>query len=264
MAKCLKILHGCLWGTGNDKDNGHTGSVCVPEIPEKDIESPKEEESTTPTNGSASPVTIILGTAHLINTPGKCSPDNKFREYAHSRRLVKEIYDRLVNLGYTCVIDYLNDDMPGLSTSQELRARVSIVNDICKEKGSSNCIYVSVHINAATGGCEWKNATGWSIYTSPGTTKSDALATCIYEAAQEILYPLGKKIRTDFSDGDADYEENFYVLKHTSCPAVLTENFFQDCRSDVAWLESEEGFNAIVEIHVRGIIKYLASLSKIS
>lgn len=202
--------------------------------------------------------TIILGTAHLSSTPGKCSPDKKFREYAYTRRLVKEIYNRLVNRGYACVIDWIDDDMPGLNSSQELCKRVSIVNNICKEKGPSNCMYISVHVNAAGNGGQWKNATGWSVYTSTGTTKSDAIATCLYEAAQEILGPLGKKIRTDFRDGDADYEEDFYVLKRTNCPAVLTENFFQDSRSDVEWLESEEGFNAVVEIHVRGIIKYLS------
>ena len=35
-----------------------------------------------------------------------------------------------------------------------------------------------------------------------------------------------KKIRKDNSDGDPDKEYNFYILKHTQCPAVLTENFF--------------------------------------
>ena len=28
------------------------------------------------------------------------------------------------------------------------------------------------------------------------------------------------------TDGDSDYEANFYVLKNTKCPAVLTENLF--------------------------------------
>ena len=36
----------------------------------------------------------------------------------------------------------------------------------------------------------------------------------------------GKKLRTDYADNDPDKESNFYVLKHTNCPAVLTENFF--------------------------------------
>ena len=35
---------------------------------------------------------IILGTAHLKSTPGKCSPDKKFFEYLYSRKIVKKIY----------------------------------------------------------------------------------------------------------------------------------------------------------------------------
>jgi len=31
---------------------------------------------------------IILGTAHLASTPGKCSPDKKFKEYKYSREIV--------------------------------------------------------------------------------------------------------------------------------------------------------------------------------
>ena len=278
MANLLDPLRMYLWGTENNDDCGCTGSLYVPEALEEEVEVTEEEEEALESVeeyleeeeeepiilapiGAPSSTTVILGTAHLCSTPGKCSPDKKFREYAYSRRLVKEIYARLVNSGYKCVIDWINDDMSGLNSSQELCKRASIVNNICAERGTSNCIYVSVHVNAAGGDGQWKNATGWAIYTSPGVTKSDTIATCLYEAAQEILCPLGKKIRTDFRDGDADFEENFYVLKHTNCPAVLTENFFQDCQSDVAWLESEEGFNAIVDIHVRGIIKYLSKIS---
>ena len=63
------------------------------------------------------------------------------------------------------------------------------------------------------------------------------------------------------SDGDPDYEENFYVLKKTSCPAVLTENFFQDNKDDVEWLSSEEGKETVVEYHLRGILRYLNLLN---
>lgn len=31
---------------------------------------------------------IILGTAHLKSTPGKCSPDKSLYEYKYSRELV--------------------------------------------------------------------------------------------------------------------------------------------------------------------------------
>lgn len=40
-------------------------------------------------------------------------------------------------------------------------------------------------------------------------------------------------------------------------PAVLTENFFQDNKLDVEYLESEQGKKDIVDIHINGIKKYI-------
>ena len=202
---------------------------------------------------------IVLGTAHLSSTPGKRSPDGSFREYRYSREICLRVQKALQDKGIKCFIDYVEDDMPGTNSSQELTKRVSIVNKVCDERGSSNVVYVSIHVNAAASS-GWHNATGWCIYTSPGITKSDKIADYVFSAAKDILTPLGKKIRTDWSDGDADQEANFFVLRKTLCPAILTENFFQDCKSDVEWLQSEEGRRVITEIHVKGIERYLQSL----
>ena len=90
-----------------------------------------------------------------------------------------------------------------------------------------------------------------------GQTASDKLAECLCEAA--IKNFPGKRIRTDFSDGDSDWEENFYILRHTMCPAVLTENFFMD-GLDLEFLQSKAGKQAIVDTHVEGIIEYIESL----
>jgi N-acetylmuramoyl-L-alanine amidase len=64
-------------------------------------------------------------------------------------------------------------------------------------------------------------------------------------------------MRTDFSDGDSDKEANLYVLKNTSCPAVLTENLFMDNKKDVEFLLSDKGFHSIVRLHVEGILNYI-------
>lgn len=101
----------------------------------------------------------------------------------------------------------------------------------------------------------WHNATGWCAYTFPGHTESDKLATCLYKAAQRHL--PGHRLRTDYSDGDPDFEKPFYILKHTYCAAVLTENGFMDSEVSLAFLESEEGKKAIVALHVEGIINYI-------
>ncbi len=88
--------------------------------------------------------------------------------------------------------------------------------------------------------------------TSRGLTSADKLADCQYDAAKETL--TGKKIRTDYQGVDPDIEAGFYILKHTRCAAVLTENFFQNNKQDVDFLLSNEGMESIVQLHVNGIV----------
>ena len=197
-------------------------------------------------------ITIIIGTAHQKSILGKCSPDGKFREYKYSREVAKAVYDILQSMGYRTIIDIEDDDL-GLSQSRELSLRCNIVNELVKQY--KNCIYVSIHVNAAASDGKWHNGTGWEVYTSVGKTKSDELATCLYNAAR--YNAENKKMRTDYSDGDPDKEAHLYVLKNTNCPAVLTENFFQDNKKDVDYLTSDEGFHAIVRLHVEGILNYI-------
>ena len=200
---------------------------------------------------------VILGTAHLESTPGKCSPDGKFREYKYSREIVEDIKTKLESYGYLVLVDVPQDDLKGYNQNRELSYRVQKVNDWCKTYGVKNCIYVSIHVNAAGGDGKWHTATGWEAYTTKGVTKADKLAECLYSAAKQNL--TGQKIRTDKSDGDSDQEANFYVIRKTNCPAVLTENFFQDNKKDVEYLLSEQGKHEIVRTHIEGILNYFKS-----
>jgi N-acetylmuramoyl-L-alanine amidase len=54
------------------------------------------------------------------------------------------------------------------------------------------------------------SARGFSAYTSKGNTKSDPIAELIIN--DFIHYFPDIKVRTDKSDGDKDWEENFTVL----------------------------------------------------
>lgn len=200
---------------------------------------------------------VILGTAHLESTPGKCSPDGKFREYKYSREIVEDLKTKLESYGYFVLVDVPQDDLKGYNQNRELSYRVQKVNDWCKTYGVKNCIYVSIHVNAAGGDGKWHTATGWEAYTTKGVTKSDKLAECLYSAAKQNL--TEQKIRTDKSDGDSDQEANFYVIRKTNCPAVLTENFFQDNKKDVEYLLSEQGKHEIVRTHIEGILNYFKS-----
>ena len=196
---------------------------------------------------------IILDNGHGVNTPGKRSPDGRLREYAWAREITKRIKQKLDLLGIeSCIL------VPEL-TDVSLQERVNRANKIHKEQKNKNVILLSVHCNASGNG-EWKEARGWSAWTTKGTTKSDSFANCLYKAAHEILDIKRIKIREDRSDGDPDWESNFYIIYKSSMPAVLTENFFQDNKEDVKYLLSEEGKQDCVDIHVKGIQKYLLSI----
>jgi N-acetylmuramoyl-L-alanine amidase len=198
---------------------------------------------------------VILGTPHGVNVAGKRSPDGRLREYRYGREIVAALKGDLEALGYVVHVDIEADRVPD-SQSQELTLRCGMVNTICQQYGAKNCIYVSVHVNASGMG-DWMQARGWCVFTSVGRTKADTLATCIWNEADRVLPKAHKyAVRADMSDGDPDYEKNYYVLAHTACPAVLTENLFMDNREDMEYLLSEEGRRAIVELHREGIVRY--------
>ena len=192
---------------------------------------------------------ILIDNGHGHNTPGKRSPDGKFIEATYNREIAKRIVAELQNKGYDA--ELLVPEEEDIS----LNERVRRANEHCQIHGKSNVILISIHVNAAGDGTQWMNAAGWSCYTCKGQTQSDTLANCLYQAATKN-FP-GKRIRTDYSDNDPDWEENFYILRHSLCPAVLTENFFMDSHSDLEYLQSLAGKQAVVDIHVKGIVEYL-------
>lgn len=196
---------------------------------------------------------ILIDNGHGYDTPGKCSPDKKLREYAYAREIAKRIVTELKQQNYNAELLVTEEN------DISLKERVTRTNNICKKHGASNVIFISIHCNASGNG-DWMKAQGWSAFTSKGNTKSDKIASILYEYAEK--YFKNRKIRTDYSDKDSDWEENFYVLKNTNCPAVLTENFFMDNKDDVNYLLSKEGKDAIVKTHVDALIKYIKTINK--
>ena len=137
-----------------------------------------------------------------------------------------------------------------------LAERVRRINAACFLLGKQNVILVSIHVNAAGNASKWLNTTGWSVYTCKGQTASDKLAECLCQAAMKN-FP-GRRIRTDMSDDDMDWEEGFYIQIKSLYVAVLTENFFMDSRSDLEYLQSRAGKQAVVDTHVEGIVEWLS------
>lgn len=189
---------------------------------------------------------ILIDNGHGSNTKGKRSPDGRLMEYAYTREIAELVVSELLK--------------KGIDVERIVREEVDVpLQERCRRVNqykASEAILVSIHCNAAGSGADWMSSRGWEAWTSVGQTKADNLATCLYKAADEA----GLKTRKDMTDGDPDKEEGFYILKHTVCPAVLTENLFQDNKEDVAFLLSEDGKQAIVNLHVNGIINFIKTL----
>lgn len=211
---------------------------------------------------------ILIDNGHGADTKGKRSPDGRLLEYKYVREIAERVEKELRAKGYDAqrIVPETND--------VSLAERARRVNEICGKVGTANVILISIHVNAAGNG-GWRSAGGWCAFTSVGNTKADTLATSLYNSANMALAGYIERfaslkatgaydnkqrpIRMDMSDGDPDWEEGFYILRKTKCPAVLTENLFQDNHTDVDFLLSEVGKAAIVKLHVEGIISYLKS-----
>lgn len=241
----------------DDVNNNKTGvEITDAEIvdnEEKDIETETEEPIIT----RNTKYHILVDNGHGNNTPGKRSPYSAcgvfpqldYYEYKWAREMAAMIVDELVKLGYNA------ERIVTEETDITLGERVRRVNKVCDKYGKNNVILISIHSNAAGSGANWTTARGWSAYTTRGNTKSDMLCEYIYEEAAKNF--KGMKIRTDKTDGDSDMESDFYIIKNTKCPAVLSENFFHDNAEDVKFLLSQEGKEKIMRTHVDGIINYI-------
>ena len=185
----------------------------------------------------------------VYQTSGKRSPvwpdGTQLFEGEFNRAIVNRLMKMCAEAGIECVnlVD-TQEDVP-------LSERTNKANDIYRKRADKGgkSIYVSIHAN----GFDKESANGWSCYTSIGETKSDKIATILYEKAETEF--AGEYIRKDtYSDGDVDKEANFWVLAKTVMPAILSENFFMtnydNCHK---YLLSEEGRDRIAKIHFQMI-----------
>lgn len=201
---------------------------------------------------NANELVVLLDNGHAKSTPGKRSPrfenGTQFFEYEFSRDIVNRIAQKLYdsNIKYRIVTPEVDYDVP-------LSTRANRVNRYCQKFGKNNCLLISVHANAAGNGSNWMSARGWSVYTTKGKSKSDEYADIFYKHAKLLLPTYNMTLRQDLSDGDYDWEENYTILYKSWCPAVLTENLFQDNKIDCSFLMTEQGRDVITQIHVNAI-----------
>lgn len=183
----------------------------------------------------------ILDAAHGRNVLGKCSPDERHKEYLWSREIIELIKERLNRKGMIYAETNVTQDEIGLD--KRVRNAESFT--------WPNKLLISIHNNAQNSTSKWGTATGVEVFTWPGQSESDVIAEKFLELVIERFSNF--KIRKDESDGDGDKEAPFTVLSGDYW-AILIEWLFQDNKLDLILIEDRDVKNKLADLIVDLII----------
>lgn len=190
---------------------------------------------------------ILIDNGHGKETPGKCSPDGRLKEYAYTREIADRVVAGLQDKGVDTMRIVPEEEDVSLSE------RVNRVNAFGKE-----AILISIHCNAMGNDSEWMPAHGWSVFVGNNASMNSKLL-----ARQFAQAALNKKVKVRRpSPQNLYWTANLYICQKTNCPAVLVENFFQDNKDNVEFLLSEEGRLCVTNILLEGIMNYLKEFKK--
>lgn len=173
-------------------------------------------------------------------TKGKRSPEwedgTQYLEGVGNRDIVKRAAKLLNKKGVKVCYTVIPEDHTDLG----LLKRVKIADKHYIDSNRTT-FGISIHSN----GYSKESAKGSEVFTSPGETKSDKIATIWMEEFGK-QFPDIKK-RTDFEDGDIDKEAKFTIIHETKAPFILIEPMFHTNRKECEILMSCVGRQKIAQ-----------------
>lgn len=192
---------------------------------------------------------VLIDNGHGEETPGKCSPDKRLREFAYCREIAQRVSRELSLRGIDAML------LVPERTDTPLKERVRKVNAWARKLGSKNVVLVSIHNNAAGADGQWHTASGFSVMVSKNASANSKCLAQIFTDNAMTMGLMGNRCIPP----EKYWVQSLAMTRDTICPAVLTENLFQDNEEDVKFLLSEDGKKAITSLHVNSIIQYINS-----
>ncbi len=183
-------------------------------------------------------------------TGGKLSPDHRLREYVYCREIAQRVSRELTLHGIDAIL------LVPEKTDTPLKERVRKANAWARKLGSKNVALVSIHNNAAGSDGKWHSASGFSVMVSKNASSNSKRLAQIFTDNATNMGLMGNRCVPP----EKYWVQSLAMTRDTICPAVLTENLFQDNKEDVDFLLSEEGKKAIVDLHVNSIIQYINTI----
>jgi len=187
---------------------------------------------------------IVIDSGHSGSPdPGAVNANTGLKESDITLIVAKLVEQYLCAVGYEVKLTRTKWEQ---AETDDLSYRTALANDWGAD------IFISLHCNSAAN----KSAKGYEVWTSPGNTRGDKLATCIFkQIAGEFPDRVG---RVDYSDGDPDKEARFYVLMYTDAPACLVEIAFISNDEEAALLADDVWRDRYARAIARGVTDYAA------
>lgn len=180
-------------------------------------------------------------------TGGKCSPDKRLKEYYYCREIAQRVSRELSLRDVDALL------LTPETNDTPLKERVRKVNAWVHKLGSKNVVLVSIHNNAAASDGKWHSASGFSVFISNNASSDSKRLAQIFTKNATDMGLMGNRS----VPAEKYWVQSLAMTRDTMCPAVLTENLFQDNEQDVEFLMSDEGKRAIVNLHVNSIMEYI-------
>ena len=184
-------------------------------------------------------------------TAGKRSPKFEDGSVLYEGVFNRDVVSRIMVLCKDAGVDVVNlvDTQEDLS----LRHRVTKANLLHRE--NKNSIYVSVHANAFGNGKDFNSAGGLCIFHHYRSLSGKKLAETLQPHLAALTGLRDRGVRAN------DNWANFYVLRKTHMPAVLSENGFMTNLEDATALMTSDmrqkialaHFTMIMEIEQNGL-----------
>lgn len=200
---------------------------------------------------------ILIDNGHGFDTPGKCSPDGEYKEWAWAREMSALMVGELAARGYDArLVVPEREDIP---VNRGADSRVRRVNEICRVHGRENVLLVSIHSNANSCDGKWHDGE-WSGFVAAvslnASLRSKRLADCIWGRAIEAGLKGNRAVADE--PGRRFISQDLGICRETVCAAVLTESAFHDTREGVRLLTGSK--QRIMLAHVDGIVDFLKGL----
>ncbi len=182
---------------------------------------------------------VAISDGHELTTVGKRTPPipELKNRVIHENEFNKAVTLLLEAELRRCGFDVINVSPTDNDT---LSDRVTRANNAKAD------IFVAIHYNAFDGKFDDYDPEGLSVHIYGKGGKAEKLAKCVLKYLKEGKKQKNRGIQVN----------NFYVLKNTKMPAILTENGFMDNKREAMLMLNPDFQKEVAVEHAKGICDY--------